>query len=116
MYLDSDVATQSAVFRRVVSKYWRTESHQLQHSVRLQDPDDDLPRHRPCRRHAVAVGDLQLDPPSLRRVSQSFASNNYRLSFQYIRQAVDCSESCTETIGILSLMSNILSAAAQAYA
>ena len=65
----SDVTTQPAVFRRVVSKYRRVEPYQLQHAIRLQDADDDLSRYRPRRRYAVALGHLQLDSSSLRRVS-----------------------------------------------
>ena len=64
----SDAATQPALLRRVVAEYRRAEPHQLQHALRLQDPDDHLPRHRSRRRHAVALGHLQLDPARLRRV------------------------------------------------
>ena len=71
VFVGSDVTTQSVVFRRVVSKYRRAQPYQLQHSVRLQDADDHLSRHRPRRRHAVTLGHLQLDPPSMRRVSLS---------------------------------------------
>ena len=76
----SDVTTQSAVFRRVVSKHRRVEPHQLQHAIRLQDADDDLSRHRPRRRYAVALGHLQLDSSSLRRVSFLLS----RLSYSYM--------------------------------
>ena len=68
----SDAATQPAVLGRGVAKYRRAEPHQLQHAVRLQDAHDHLSGHGSRRRHAVAVGHLQLDPSSLRRVGFLF--------------------------------------------
>jgi len=64
----SDAATQPAVLGRVVAQYRRAQPHQLQHALRLQDAHDYLSRHRPRRSHALAMGHLQLDPASLRRV------------------------------------------------
>ena len=62
---------QQALHRRQLQEHRRPQPDKLQHEVRPQDPDDDLPRDCAPGLHGVVVDHRQLDAETVRKVRRS---------------------------------------------
>lgn len=67
-HLPGDAAALEALHGRVVAEHRGLESHQLQHQVRPQDPDDHLPRHGAAGLHGLPVDHRLVDAATVREV------------------------------------------------
>lgn len=67
-HLPGDVAALEALHGRVVAKHRGLESHQLQHQVCPQDPDDHLPGHGAAGLHGLPVDHRLVDTATVREV------------------------------------------------
>lgn len=68
------IALQQTVHGCLQPKYRRAQPDQLQHSLRVEDTDDDLSRHGPTRLHGFSVDHRQLDAQAVRKVSVQISS------------------------------------------
>lgn len=67
-HLPGDAAALETLHGRVVAKHRGLESHQLQHQVRPQDPDDHLPGHGAAGLHGLPVDYRLVDTTTVRKV------------------------------------------------
>lgn len=64
-HLPGDAAALEALHGRVVAKHRGLESHQLQHQICSQDPDDHLPGHRAAGLHGLPMDYRLVDAASV---------------------------------------------------
>lgn len=71
-HMPGDAFALEALHRRLVEEHRRLESHQLQHEIRAEDIDDDMPGHCAAGLHGLAVDHRILDAETVRKVGFIF--------------------------------------------